>query len=63
MLVLYMSSDIALKVNYTLGVYKVYDSGIVPLSDYKTCDTVLECETNAINQVITSLEETCYVKA
>lgn len=64
MLVLYMSSSLALKVNYEYGVYKVYEDGVIPNSDYQTCDTICESVSEqTIKQLITSLEEHAYTKA
>ena len=58
-----MSSELALKVNYEYGVYQIYEDGVVPLSDYKTCNSVIECKEKEITDIITYLNENSYVKA
>lgn len=63
MLVLYMSNGVAVKVNYQYGVYKVYEEGLVPESDYKTCDQVISGDDTGVRNIIKSLEEHAYTKA
>lgn len=64
MRVLYMSNNIAVKVNYQYKIFKIYDNGLVPMADYHTTDEEVSCNQATINNLIKKLtKDKTFIKA